>query len=29
LDCRIYGELSVCPDDRPRCDEETGLCVGD
>lgn len=27
MDCRLYGELSVCSDERPACDNATGLCV--
>lgn len=26
VDCRLYGDLSVCPDERPVCSPETGLC---
>lgn len=27
VDCRIYGEVEVCPTDRPACDVESGACV--
>lgn len=27
MDCRLYGEFSVCPDELPRCDDSTGLCT--
>lgn len=27
VDCRLYGEVDVCPEDRPRCDPDSGACV--
>jgi len=26
-DCRLYGEVDVCPEDRAVCSEDTGVCV--
>ena len=26
-DCRIYGDVPVCPSDRPTCEAPTGVCV--
>jgi hypothetical protein len=26
-DCRLYGEVPVCPGDRPTCDGDLGVCV--
>lgn len=27
VDCRLYGDVSPCPSERPVCSSETGLCV--
>lgn len=29
VDCRIYGDSTSCPSDRPTCDDTTGACVAD